>query len=766
MNLIREHHHTLLVTLFLIGTLLVAGSFEARLPDSAIAATTPGQQSANESSQFVVDCTSPGCSLFAESISTVTYTGEVRRKDTGALLVSSDKLKPGDQVDLTVFMNGGYNNLGNWGDSPPMPWVDDIFIQQGVYVSNNNDEMAEMCADGAYRLYYGVGNMCYVVASEKPVSSLSANGLTCGPLTSVETSIGNREVKSTCTVNSPVTSPITATLALNIGESLFSPLSFSSEPLGNPGWWKMGKEVDDESGKIKGKVLPFTARSFSWNIDVEPNPPAAPSLTFTGAPTTIQQGQSATLTWSSQNTTSCTASGGWSGSKSTSGNENVTPPSTTTYTLNCTGAGGSVASVVTITVSNKPDLTAQSSGVAILQSGRKFSLISEALAQDLLAGIPLTFTGIIANLGGSAASPSETRLRIDVGNNGWTSGEPQFTASTGALAPAGVETETWQGAWTPTAGTHNFEVCADSGNVVSESNETNNCVSRTFTVSSGGFSCNAQGQCVFGGSGQGCQITNNCGGGVGGTCFGNCGGGDGGVGCTNPVLCPVIPITPTASQLGSDTGFFCPSHQVQLNWSYSDPNSDPQASFRLQVDDNSDFSSMKMDVYKDTADHLYITPADVLALGTKYYFRIAVKDSTEAWSNWSPTADFTAPANCVMPDFALNSSNSLTVNVTGVGTGSSNTTKITVTPFDQFASPVVLSFNSASPALSGAVYNLTPMTLSSGQYSSGSVFKVTVPGTTAPGNYIITINGVDGGLVRTVNVILHVNSTSPEFQEI
>ncbi|KKT27881.1 MAG: hypothetical protein UW15_C0042G0001, partial [Parcubacteria group bacterium GW2011_GWC1_44_10] len=51
--------------------------------------------------------------------------------------------------------------------------------------------------------------------------------------------------------------------------------------------------------------------------------------------------------------------------------------------------------------------------------------------------------------------------------------------------------------------------------------------------------------------------------------------------------------------------------------------------------------------YKDTADHLYITPADVLSLGTKYYFRVAVKDSTGKWSNWSATASFTTPTNCV-----------------------------------------------------------------------------------------------------------------------
>ena len=83
-------------------------------------------------------------------------------------------------------------------------------------------------------------------------------------------------------------------------------------------------------------------------------------------------------------------------------------------------------------------------------------------------------------------------------------------------------------------------------------------------------------------------------------------------------------------------------------------------------------------------------------------------------------------------------------------------------------SPVTLSFNSVSPALSGAVYNLVPTNLPQNQYSSGSTLKVTVPGNTAPGNYVITIKGEGGSptLTRTVNVNLKVNSTSPELREI
>jgi hypothetical protein len=44
-----------------------------------------------------------------------------------------------------------------------------------------------------------------------------------------------------------------------------------------------------------------------------------PTVTLTASPTTVTSGQTSTLTWTSANATACTATGGWSGSKATSG---------------------------------------------------------------------------------------------------------------------------------------------------------------------------------------------------------------------------------------------------------------------------------------------------------------------------------------------------------------------------------------------------------------------------------------------------------------
>jgi hypothetical protein len=69
---------------------------------------------------------------------------------------------------------------------------------------------------------------------------------------------------------------------------------------------------------------------------------------------TIPYNSSATLTWTSQNATSCYASGDWSGSKSLSGSQstgNLT--SSKTYTITCSGSGGSASDSVKVYVASQ-----------------------------------------------------------------------------------------------------------------------------------------------------------------------------------------------------------------------------------------------------------------------------------------------------------------------------------------------------------------------------------------------------------------------------
>ena len=90
----------------------------------------------------------------------------------------------------------------------------------------------------------------------------------------------------------------------------------------------------------------------------------------------INLGQAVTLTWSSSNATSCTASassmtgGSFTGSQAVSGHMSVVPTATgsVTYTLNCTGSGGTMmATSPTVTVS--PSILSQLASVKAVTIG-------------------------------------------------------------------------------------------------------------------------------------------------------------------------------------------------------------------------------------------------------------------------------------------------------------------------------------------------------------------------------------------------------------
>ncbi len=82
-------------------------------------------------------------------------------------------------------------------------------------------------------------------------------------------------------------------------------------------------------------------------------PPAAPTVTISASPTTIERGQSSTLTWSSTNATNVSIDQGI-GDVSTSGSRSVSPSESTTYTITAKGEGGTATASVRITVTAPP----------------------------------------------------------------------------------------------------------------------------------------------------------------------------------------------------------------------------------------------------------------------------------------------------------------------------------------------------------------------------------------------------------------------------
>ena len=95
----------------------------------------------------------------------------------------------------------------------------------------------------------------------------------------------------------------------------------------------------------------------TWRAPSDPDPPDPCEIdSFSANPSTITEGGSSTLRWSTTNGTSASINPGvGSVSVGTDQSRRVSPPSTTTYTLTCSGAGGDDTASVEVIVRPPPD---------------------------------------------------------------------------------------------------------------------------------------------------------------------------------------------------------------------------------------------------------------------------------------------------------------------------------------------------------------------------------------------------------------------------
>ena len=95
-------------------------------------------------------------------------------------------------------------------------------------------------------------------------------------------------------------------------------------------------------------------RSATVNVGGAPAPDA-PTLSLSADNTNISYNTGTTLRWTSSNTTSCTASGDWSGSRPLNDSRDTGDlTSSKTYNLTCSGPGGSAFDSVTVNVGGAP----------------------------------------------------------------------------------------------------------------------------------------------------------------------------------------------------------------------------------------------------------------------------------------------------------------------------------------------------------------------------------------------------------------------------
>jgi len=230
----------------------------------------------------------------------------------------------------------------------------------------------------------------------------------------------------------------------------------------------------------------------------------APAITsFTTNPTTIAPGGSSILSWQTQNVTTCTASGAWSGSKAISGSQTVTPAATSQYTLTCSNAAGQSASAqVTVTVSTAtpPTITSFTATPASIVQGATSTLAWQT--QNATACTASSaWSGNKAVNGSQSVQPSATATYTLTCQNaaGQTASRQatitvtpppvitSFTATPTSIAPGGTATLAWQ--------TQNATACTAVGGWTgqkatsgSQSVQPSATTAHTLTCAAGGVS--------------------------------------------------------------------------------------------------------------------------------------------------------------------------------------------------------------------------------------------------------------------------------------
>jgi uncharacterized protein YfaP (DUF2135 family) len=151
------------------------------------------------------------------------------------------------------------------------------------------------------------------------------------------------------TLYDPVTVSPSGRVNLLLADFVFSGVSPGQADVELDGRrWKPTPLLSWWLGFTVPQSLPEESRGHARITVTVPTP--APTVNLTADATSILQGESTTLRWTSTNATSVVASNFGAPSPSTSGSQVVTPIHTTTYTITVQGPGGQATASVTVTV--------------------------------------------------------------------------------------------------------------------------------------------------------------------------------------------------------------------------------------------------------------------------------------------------------------------------------------------------------------------------------------------------------------------------------
>ncbi|MEO8034661.1 MAG: hypothetical protein ABI837_09530, partial [Acidobacteriota bacterium] len=178
----------------------------------------------------------------------------------------------------------------------------------------------------------------------------------------------------------------------------------------------------------------------------------APTATFSAAPTTINSGQSSTLTWATTNATTVSIDHGL-GTQAASGSMSVSPTATTTYALTVTGPGGTISRQATVTVNVPVPVVSFSASPTVIAPGQTSTLVwntsnativsidngvgLQALSGSVAVHPTLTTTYTLTASGPGGTVSAQASVTVSVGPS------IAFAASPEIVGPGRVSTLAW-----------------------------------------------------------------------------------------------------------------------------------------------------------------------------------------------------------------------------------------------------------------------------------------------------------------------------------
>lgn len=199
---------------------------------------------------------------------------------------------------------------------------------------------------------------------------------------------------------------------------------------------------------------------------------ATPSVTLTASPNPLTAGSNGALTLTTSNVTSCTPTGFTTGGV-VNGTFTISPVTTTTYSVTCTGPGGSASDSEQVTVVSYPNLVA--GGVS---------------PTSAVSGTAVTLSSTVTNSGTASTGAGFTTLFQSATSAGGANATDIGTYTHGSALGSGSGGSATLSYTFASPGTSYVRACADknsgaSAGVITESNESDNCGAWTAVTVSG-----------------------------------------------------------------------------------------------------------------------------------------------------------------------------------------------------------------------------------------------------------------------------------------